>query len=231
MEAVGELSDDAEDGYIFEVDLTYSQDLHDARDDYPLAPESSEIGRDMYSPAQQAALPQTAPQRKLTPNLRDKVRYVLPYCNLKLYLQLRLVVTRIHRVFTFKLSTWLKTYIDWKQFPKGLLQINEHPCFWKDTREFEEMCTGRTDYRCWYLTQTGCQTEFLYRQPHYRLPDCYTVHCGNSYTESTNLRGLFRARLVKAAHVQLSLQAQLRLLLTDTDSLAYLFIIYYLLGK
>ena len=31
--------------------------------------------------------------------------------------------------------------------------------------------------------------------------DIYTVHCGNSYTEPTHLYGLFRARLVKDAHV------------------------------
>ena len=78
---VGELSDNAEDGYIFEVDLSYPQHLHDA-------PVSLKIGRDMYSPAQQAVFPQTAPQRKLTPNLRDKVRYVIHYRNLKLYLKL-----------------------------------------------------------------------------------------------------------------------------------------------
>ena len=58
-----------------------------------------------------ATYPQTAPQRKLTPNLRDKVRYVVHYCNLKLYLQLGLVVTQIHKVLMFKQSTWLKTYI------------------------------------------------------------------------------------------------------------------------
>ena len=32
-----EVSDDAEDGYIFEVDLHYLTRLHDHRDDYPLA--------------------------------------------------------------------------------------------------------------------------------------------------------------------------------------------------
>ena len=32
------LSDDAEDGYIFEVDLHYLTHLHDRHDDYPLAP-------------------------------------------------------------------------------------------------------------------------------------------------------------------------------------------------
>ena len=33
-----ELSDDTEDGYIFEVDLHYPTHLHDPHDDYPLSP-------------------------------------------------------------------------------------------------------------------------------------------------------------------------------------------------
>ena len=65
---VGELSDDAGDGYIYEVDLHYPEYLHDAQDDYPLTPEPMEIGSDMYSPTQQAVFPQSAPQWKLTLN-------------------------------------------------------------------------------------------------------------------------------------------------------------------
>ena len=137
---VAELSDDAEDGYIFEVDLHYPQHLHDAHDDYPLAPESLEIDRDMYSPSQQAAFPQTVPQRKLTPDLRDKVRYVVHYRNLKLYLQLGLVVTRIHRLLASKQSTWLKTYIDFNthqrslagsSFPKDFFKLMNNSVFGK----------------------------------------------------------------------------------------------------
>ena len=97
------LSDDAEDGYIFEVDLHYPTHLHDRHDDYPLPPphpESLVIYRSMYSSTQQAVFPESAPQRKLTPNLRDKVKYVVHYRNLKLYLQLGLVVTEVHRVLT-----------------------------------------------------------------------------------------------------------------------------------
>ena len=117
---MGELFDDAENGYIFEVDLSYPQHLHDAHDDYPPAPELLEICRDLYSPTQQAVFPQTAPLRNLTPNLKDKVRYMVHYCNLKLYLQLGLVVTRIHRVLAFTQSTWLKTYIDFNTHQRSL---------------------------------------------------------------------------------------------------------------
>ena len=44
-----ELSADAEDGYMFEVDLHYPTRLHDRDDEYPLAPEPLVIDRDMYS--------------------------------------------------------------------------------------------------------------------------------------------------------------------------------------
>ena len=43
---------------------------------------SLEIGRDMYSHAQLPVFRQTAPQRKLTPNFKDKIRYVVQYRNL-----------------------------------------------------------------------------------------------------------------------------------------------------
>ena len=63
-----ELSDDAEDDYIFEEDLHYQTCLHDRHDDYPLASESLVIDRDMSSSSQQAVFPEAAPERKLTPS-------------------------------------------------------------------------------------------------------------------------------------------------------------------
>ena len=134
-----ELYDDAEDGYIFEVDLHYPTHLHDRHDDYPLAPESLVIYRSMYSPTQQAVFPESAPQRKLTPNLRDKVKYVVHYRNLNLCLQMGLVVTKVYRVLTFKQSPWLKAYIDFntrqRTFLKGLLQIDEQQSVFGKTQE------------------------------------------------------------------------------------------------
>ena len=51
-------------------------------------------------------------RKQLKPNLPEKVKYVVHYRNLKLYLQLDLVVTKVHRVLTFKQSPCLEAYID-----------------------------------------------------------------------------------------------------------------------
>ena len=52
------------------------------------------IDRSMHSPTQQSVFPESAPQKK--PNLQDEVKYAVHYRNVKLYLQLCLVVTRVH---------------------------------------------------------------------------------------------------------------------------------------
>ena len=101
-----DLPDDAADDYIFEVDLHYPTRLHDRHDDYPLTLESSVSDRSMYSSTQQTVFPEATPQRKLTPNFRDKVKYEVHYRNLKLYLQ-------------------SSTFISWGPFSKELLRIGE----------------------------------------------------------------------------------------------------------
>ena len=75
------VTDDADTGYILEVDLEYPPELHDLHSDYPLAPEKIEISPEMlaryqlnlkdeleYTPAKVA---------KLVPNLWNKRKYVI----------------------------------------------------------------------------------------------------------------------------------------------------------
>ena len=76
---------------ILEVDLDYQESLHDEHNDYPLAPERLNIDK----------------VDKLVPNLNDKKNYVIHHENLKLYEQLGLKITKIHRGIKFEERDWL----------------------------------------------------------------------------------------------------------------------------
>ena len=76
--------------------LEYPEELHDARNDYPLAPESVKVGT----------------VHKLIPNLNNKTKYVVHCENLKMYERMGIKVTKIHRGIKFIQRPWLKKYID-----------------------------------------------------------------------------------------------------------------------
>ena len=182
-----ELSDDAEDGHIFEVNLHYPTRQHDCHDDNPLSPVSLVIDRSMYSSTQQTVFPESAPQRKLTPNLRDKVKYVVHYRNLKLYLQFLLVVTKVHRVLTFKQSPWLKAYIDFNtrqrslagyNFSKDFFKLMNNSVFGKTQENLGNRVSVEliTDARNLRNPITDCLTAVQSREPHVcKVPSCEPV--------------------------------------------------------
>ena len=96
------VDDEAEIGYILEVDLEYPTKLHDLHSDYPLAPEKIEIAPEMLAPYQQHLKEELsykpAKVQKLVPNLWNKDKYPIHYGNLKLYLTLGMKLKKIHRV-------------------------------------------------------------------------------------------------------------------------------------
>ena len=81
---------------ILEVNLEYPKKLHDLRNDYPLAPERLKIKN----------------VEKLIPNLWDKEKYIVHHESLKLYEELGLKVTKIHRGIKFREEPWMKSYIE-----------------------------------------------------------------------------------------------------------------------
>ena len=106
---------DASTGYILEVDLEYPADIHDAHNDYPMAPEPITIPVAELSKHSQKLRKdlniQSKPTTKLIPNLKNKRKYVLHYRNLQQYVSHGLKITKIHRVLSFNQSCWLKEYI------------------------------------------------------------------------------------------------------------------------
>ena len=107
------LDDEADIGYVFEVDLEVPQHLHDLLADYPLAPTLETIQPEWLSTHQQELVGDARGifGRKLVPNFMKKERYVVHYRNLKFYMEMGLQVTKIHRVIQFFQSYWMSPYI------------------------------------------------------------------------------------------------------------------------
>lgn len=103
----------ADTGYIFEVDLEYPKHLHDKHNDYPLAVESTSFDASpfMVTQAKELDISYTK-SNKLIPNLNNKVKYVVHYKNLQLYIKQGLILTKVHRAISFNQSKWLEPYIN-----------------------------------------------------------------------------------------------------------------------
>jgi len=102
-------------GLILEVDLEYSENLHDMHD-YPIAAEKINVKEDMLSDYSKTIQKKynisIGLVKKLIPTLKNEEKYVLHYRNLQLYLDLGLKLNKVHRVLEFDQSPWLQQYID-----------------------------------------------------------------------------------------------------------------------
>lgn len=76
----------ADKGYMLEVDLEYSEVLHDLHSDYPLAPETKSVPDDILLPFSRKLWSTNAKTRvqvrRLLCTLEDKYNYVCHYRNL-----------------------------------------------------------------------------------------------------------------------------------------------------
>lgn len=111
------VSDDAEYGFILEVDLEYPKELHDSHSDLPFCPENVCLG--------------DTKNKKLIPNLNNKYNYVIHYRNLKQCLKNGLRLIKIHRILKFNQSPWLKSYIDLNTRMRSLASSDFEKDFFK----------------------------------------------------------------------------------------------------
>ena len=99
-----------------EVDLEYSENLHDSHKVYSLAPEKMKIKEEMLSPycpeIKKKNDIKSGDINKLTPKLKSKKNYVVDYRNLQYYLWQGLILKKVHRILEFKQSAWMELYIN-----------------------------------------------------------------------------------------------------------------------
>jgi hypothetical protein len=116
-EDIMSLNEEDSIGYMFQVDLEYPEKLRadEAHDNFPLAPESFKIEKDLLSPYQQDLGDQLGVKygaEKLCLTLYDKKKYICHSRNLKFYLKHGMKLKKIHKILQFSQSAWLKPYID-----------------------------------------------------------------------------------------------------------------------
>jgi hypothetical protein len=104
------LKDDSEIGYLFDVDISYPEELHDYLNQYPPLPENMIIKKDYLNDWQQKGYNESK-INKLCCSLAPKKNYVVNYRYLKLALSLGVKLDNVNRVLQFKQSDFLKQYI------------------------------------------------------------------------------------------------------------------------
>ncbi|KAE9542510.1 hypothetical protein AGLY_003371 [Aphis glycines] len=91
-------ANDAEYGYILEVDVIYPKQLHDNHNDFPFLPENK--------------CPPNSKVKKLLTTLESKFNYVVHYRNLKQAIVNGLKVKKVHRILCFSQSRRMAPYIN-----------------------------------------------------------------------------------------------------------------------
>ena len=84
------------EGHFLEIDVTYSEKLHEFHNYLPFLLERMKIEK----------------VEKLAAHLHDKIEYVIHTRNLKQALVHGLVLKKVHSVIKFNQNPWLKPYID-----------------------------------------------------------------------------------------------------------------------
>ena len=208
-------------GYILEVDLEYPSELHDLHNDYPLVPETMVLNR----------VP------KLTPNLRNKTKYILHHKNLGLYISLGLRLTKIHRIIEFKQSKWLAPYIALNtnlrtnaknNFEKDFFKLMNNSVFGKTM----ENIRNRKDIK---LVTSKQQALKLIAKPNFKHRTIFTENLISVHMSKTKLVfnkpvyvGMCILDVSKVLmydfhynYIKPKYNERALLLMTDTDSLCY----------
>ncbi|KAK9695201.1 hypothetical protein QE152_g33023 [Popillia japonica] len=104
-------------GYVLEVDLHFPKELHDKFNDLPLAPENKP--------------PPNSKVNKLICDFHDKKNYIVHYKTLKLYKDLGMEITKVHRGIEFEQVDFIKPYVEFCTVQRQKATNEFEVGFWK----------------------------------------------------------------------------------------------------
>ena len=115
LDEVLSTDDDADTGYVLEVDLSFPKEIHEKVKQFPPCPENVAPPEDWMSQFQKDLAKEkkikVGMSKKLTPHLHPHKNYVIHYRNLKYAVGLGVEVTAVHNVVSFTQSKWMEPYI------------------------------------------------------------------------------------------------------------------------
>ena len=226
-------------GYFLEVDLKFSDKLHELHNNYLLAPKKLAVSGDMLSKYRGKMADKyqikVGDVKKLIPNLGIKKNYVIYYRNLQLYLSLGMKLTKIHRVLKFKQSDWMKKYIDFNtkkrmyaanDFEKDFFKLMINSVYGKTMENLRKRINVRLinnakDFLK-YTSRPTCISQKIFGKDYAAIHETKLVLMLNrlTYVGFTVLE--LRKQLMYDFHYNfIKKNFNAKLLFTDTDSLTY----------
>ena len=101
-------------GYVLIVDLIYPDNIKYKSKNFPFCPENKSINPDNFTEYMKEHMPNLfKPTNKLICDQTNKEYYIVHYRNLKFYLRMGMIISKVHRIVSFDQSPWLKPYIDY----------------------------------------------------------------------------------------------------------------------
>ncbi|XP_050064973.1 uncharacterized protein LOC126553903 [Aphis gossypii] len=98
LEGINDLADTSPIGRIYDVDISYPQNLHDEHNDLQFLPQNS--------------IPKGSKMNKLMTTFKTKKNYIVHYRSLQQAIANGLIVEKVNRVLQFNQSAWLADYIN-----------------------------------------------------------------------------------------------------------------------
>ena len=207
---------------ILEVDLEYSESLHDKHNDYPFCPERVKCKNGV---------------EKLIPNLRDKTKYIIHYKNLIQCLKAGMKLKKIHRGIKFIESDWMKPYIEKNtnlrtkaknNFEKDFFKLMNNSVFGKTMENIK----NRVDVK---LVNTEEKFKKLVAKPNFKSRKIFSENLISVHMKKTSLTmnkpvylGMCILDLSKTLmydfhynYIKPKYGNKAKLLFTDTDSFMY----------